>query len=975
MVNCKGKLIVIFFLVPTVLVGLGATVTGQLSVKPVKGEKGVPPDEFASLVFSVTNESGSKRTVSYELTLPTGWVAMGQPSPTEIPAGEKESIFVTVQVPATAEAGDYSVELTASYDSEEASGEAEVSVKGIKEVEITAPAPRTVGRNTTFSYEFTVKNTGNISDTFYLEASSGHGWVKSVSPESVQLFPGSTKVFNVKLTVPDDAKPGRDSVTVSAVSARDDNITDQEVIFTRLLPPSPQAVGGELYALLPATLRGNFSRDPQGDNKSGYLNLTGEGDIGTGTLYFDFGLFDLYETEKLNLNALDYGDENYEVNSGNVGSTFSDLISVYGKGISTNLELGKFDIYLIDLIETPLSGGGSLSYGNENLSLSANFANHDGTDGPNFTETVLGKFNPGDGTKLELEGAYTPSGGEEGGGFRAYGSVDLETIALEGEAFYIGTNFGGDDTGEKGFRISQNSLGEYFDEEIYYSYTYRLPAGVQTKSTLRTSRLAATTTLDLLRLKEAEGEGAETEFYFSGFAEFVDRKDVRPDPSFDETKRGARGSLTYESKDIAFTLRGAQEVRTNRLSGETLRTSSISQDFEYSFDGIMFSAEVSSELTENLTSGETVATSGSTSFGLETLDSPEVVLSVSRSEDSTDFYGEATVSPAGDLEFIISADASTKGESLDFESSLDFTYDFDLPLEFLVTKGRIDGSVFVDKNGNGKKEDGEEGIEDLVLVVENTRVSTGEDGYFKLPPFPPGNYELDIDNLPVNYSSDGVLPLKVRVNRGESRTVEVPLTELGEIRVQVFGDEDQNGSRSSDESGLSGIGLNLEGEGHEERRFTKDTGRVNYRGLLPGEYNLKLDKGTLPPRSEITTDNGEIMLELTRGETEELEVGIYQEPREIIFGQPPEADFLYAPRTPEPETVVNFSGGLSSDPDGEIVRYEWDFQNDGEIDKEDKIVSHSFGGTGTFEVLLRVTDDEGNTDSTTKTVEVVKERS
>ncbi|MBS3736899.1 hypothetical protein KGY72_06990, partial [Candidatus Bipolaricaulota bacterium] len=606
MVIGKGKLIVIFFLVPAVLVGTGSTAAGQLNVKSVKSEKEIPPDEFASLVFSVKNKSGSERRVNYELTLPTGWVAMGQPSPTTIPDGRKESIFVTVQVPATAEAGDYSVELKASYDSVEAQGEAEVSVKGVKGVEITAPAPKTVGRKETFSYEYTVKNTGNISDTFYLEASSGHGWVTKISPESVQLFPGSSKEFSVEITVPDDADPGRDSLRATAISARDDDIKDEKLIFTRILPPSPQAVGGELYAVLPARLSGNFTRDFEGDSSTNYLNLTGEGDVGTGTLYFNFSLSDIYEEKELSLNALDYGEQNYRVNSGNVGFTFSELISVYGTGISARLELGQFDLYLIDLIETPLSGGGSLSFRNETVFLSANFANRENDNSHVFTESILGRFNPGDSSILEMEAAYTPSGSDAGGGFRTYGAVDLEFVDLEGEAFFIGTEFGGNNTGEKGLRISQNSRGENFSEEFYYSYTYEPPAGVQTKSTLRTSRLAATTTIDLLGLEGVGGEETpDTEFYFSGFAEFVDRKDVRPDPSLDVTKQRARGSLTYEFKDIAFILRGAQEVRTNRLSGETLRTSSISQDFEYTFEGITFTAGVSSELTENLTSDET----------------------------------------------------------------------------------------------------------------------------------------------------------------------------------------------------------------------------------------------------------------------------------------------------------------------------------------------------------------------------------
>jgi PKD repeat protein len=99
-------------------------------------------------------------------------------------------------------------------------------------------------------------------------------------------------------------------------------------------------------------------------------------------------------------------------------------------------------------------------------------------------------------------------------------------------------------------------------------------------------------------------------------------------------------------------------------------------------------------------------------------------------------------------------------------------------------------------------------------------------------------------------------------------------------------------------------------------------------------------------------------------------IGSFQEPREIVFGQPPEADFAYSPETPVAGSTVNFSGGLSKDPDGDISSYEWDFQGDGEIDESGKIVSHRFQQTGTYAVVLTVTDNDGNDVSVTKEISV-----
>ncbi len=61
---------------------------------------------------------------------------------------------------------------------------------------------------------------------------------------------------------------------------------------------------------------------------------------------------------------------------------------------------------------------------------------------------------------------------------------------------------------------------------------------------------------------------------------------------------------------------------------------------------------------------------------------------------------------------------------------------------------------------------------------------------------------------------------------------------------------------------------------------------------------------------------------------------------------------------PAPLTV-EFDASESLDPDGEIVLYEWDFDEDGEYDEEGDLVTHVFEKDGTHNVVLRVTDNNG----------------
>lgn len=68
------------------------------------------------------------------------------------------------------------------------------------------------------------------------------------------------------------------------------------------------------------------------------------------------------------------------------------------------------------------------------------------------------------------------------------------------------------------------------------------------------------------------------------------------------------------------------------------------------------------------------------------------------------------------------------------------------------------------------------------------------------------------------------------------------------------------------------------------------------------------------------------------------------------------------------ELSCDFDGSGSSDSDGTIVDYAWDF-GDGNSGSGE-LVSHTYGADGTYTVTLTVTDDEGATDSTSQSVTV-----
>ena len=84
----------------------------------------------------------------------------------------------------------------------------------------------------------------------------------------------------------------------------------------------------------------------------------------------------------------------------------------------------------------------------------------------------------------------------------------------------------------------------------------------------------------------------------------------------------------------------------------------------------------------------------------------------------------------------------------------------------------------------------------------------------------------------------------------------------------------------------------------------------------------------------------------------------------------PYALFQWSPQAPVIGSTITFDAGTSRDDDGTIVSWEWDIDNNLSIDASGVTATHSFAATGTVEVRLIVTDDDGFTDELVKEVVV-----
>jgi len=90
----------------------------------------------------------------------------------------------------------------------------------------------------------------------------------------------------------------------------------------------------------------------------------------------------------------------------------------------------------------------------------------------------------------------------------------------------------------------------------------------------------------------------------------------------------------------------------------------------------------------------------------------------------------------------------------------------------------------------------------------------------------------------------------------------------------------------------------------------------------------------------------------------------------ITTNQSPTASFTANPTSGVAPLNVSFNASSSSDSDGSIISYAWDFK-DGTTGNGET-VNHTFSSIGNYNVKLTVTDDKGATASTTKTITVTE---
>ena len=910
---------------------LGVEAYAQVSVAVISAEQTARPGDFVTHFFEISNQSPVDETYTLELELPDGLMSLGPLSSTLfVVAGSSETFFATVLVTSDATAGSNEVRLRviANADpSNQALAVALVNVEPFSSVEVIAPAPLQVVPGMEVVLVFQVANRGNVADSYSLDAGSSRGLPIQLSESRLALLAGESQSVTLTFSIPSTEIAGPETVSLAVDSSMFPNTEAIGAVELVILPPPPEIVGGTLFLEIPLIIELSLLELLSQTDRLVPVEVRGSGVVNTNFDFsFNFGLQDLLTFSSpnadlfINIGLVELGFGKFaDILSASVGGPIANFTSITEPEISTTTFEVTPPIEPVLLIS--------------NLSLATQSSG----------KKIFG-------TETQL----------------AFPFFENLELSIQYSQF------------NKGFPIARDDVREFISSITYMDDAYASQF--------------------LLRYTE---ENLLNDPTIANFATFMTSLSARADlgvnlPSglfqFDITRNTGVGPLAITPIDDFSTFMRFQmsleilesfsasgffdRLRSiDKVAGSNFETIRGGTDLDLDLGNLSSSFSFTQSVSHDLIANLLIDEFRDIQFEINAIDDfGQFRLLVARRVSTTqiEFLDFRTSFTSEIADFKLStAFGFSLPENSDPIFSLSFTIERALTFTTgILTKGRLEGFIFVDSNANGVRDEGEAGVSNLIVSVDGVQVlSNGVgSGFYKFPPLPPGEYELDIENLPARFVPGLDLPATVKLTTGVTTTLNIPLIEIGTIEGTVFNDRNRNGVREADEAGIASALILLQGpNGKLFEEISDAFGFYIFPDLLEGNYRLILDTSTLPERFDATTP-ADLSLVLERGGFARVDFGVAERPQVILFS--PTADFMFLPVNPSIQTSVMFDASSSFDIDGTIVAYEWDFNEDGVIDAIGQKVEHRFMSTGNFNVRLTVRDNDGLTGSRMREVVV-----
>jgi uncharacterized membrane protein len=190
----------------------------------------------ATLTYTVAVKNAGNIFDNYDLTVADnmGWRTTLSPTSLAMHAGENRTATLSVTIPSDAAhsmRSRISVVATSRLDNAvSASASCEAHATTAKRVEISISPSYKSGRpGETLIYTVTIRNIGQVDDTYALSATSAVGWTTYIEPASISLVAGASGEVKLSVTIPPDVSEGTSMIiNVKATSTTDPAVSAME---------------------------------------------------------------------------------------------------------------------------------------------------------------------------------------------------------------------------------------------------------------------------------------------------------------------------------------------------------------------------------------------------------------------------------------------------------------------------------------------------------------------------------------------------------------------------------------------------------------------------------------------------------------------------------------------------------------------------------------------------------------------------
>jgi hypothetical protein len=962
------------------LVFVTALAQGQPIELTAPPPRSAAPGEIITLTFLAINRGTAPDTYLFSVSAPAGFQTLGALPPLTLAAGAQEPVFVTLIISQETPAGTYSVTLEATSQSDpsvRATVQATVTVERVAGVVVRAPDAKEVDPDSEVVLSFSVTNRGNVIDAFRLEAFTPRGFFTKVEPGIMELLPGETRSVLVTVRVPPDVSAGFEAVTLTAVSLRSEGVQGSGATTLIILPPEASKVPTALHLQAPAELSLGANVDFASSSLTPLISF--------------LTYATLPEEQRFSI-SLKISDQ--------ISSQILPILPVNVSEFLFTSQRGTFFVHLGDLPHTPLlynalpRRGVELGFTNLFSVLTA-FGDQDGdfiheqrAMGLNFfgsgIAAALARLSVSGASPFVLTAANFRSAPLTVEGAVAEISAGLRRMFfLRAAPHFFGVTLGGDFLRvEPGFPSLTGFPAVTNDTQIWSLFGSGGVGALAFSALLSGKRTDLFSDSFVQEITSITSQGrliirsllpGWPSFFFD--VKFISRRSNDPPFSPLSTDEDIK-SLTIA--DISSPISYVLTFQSN-LFRDNLNPANDLDTFEFTSSLITRPLLGIEGLSLNISGKGTFQVDPNTStpidhqvtfIGRLAFTTPRVSAFLLLGLNSnllypffSSYFGSFSVALLGGPVGASFSFSFTEPTSLSF--TIEVSTKFAMPFESVIIKGRVEGTLFIDLNNNGARDPGEPGVADALLRLDNQLARTDAQGYFRFPPVDPGSYRVEIARAPLGLVPTVAIPINVTVAVGQVVTLEIPMRSVAIIRGRVFDDKNRNGQLDPNEPGLPNVRVFAVGAQTFEARSGSDGQYVLQ--VPPGSYTVTLDRTTLPKRYEPTTPLTQTVTVQT-GQTVTVDFGAYEVPRPVLFA--PIADFTFTPAQPKVGERVIFDASASTDSDGQIVKYEWDFDGDGTVDATGKIVEHIFARAGDFPVKLTVTDNDNLQNSVTKVVPV-----